>query len=72
MCIGDYTYVTLCHFIMLHNIDISSMTIVISSLYLIYWTLSVYTHNYDMIWYIILYYLTHVMLSCYIISILVI
>ena len=38
----------LCHVIMLHNSDISSMTIVISSLYLIYWTWSVYTHNYDM------------------------
>ena len=37
-----------CHVIMLHEIVIHDMTIVFSSLYIIYWTWSVYTHDYDM------------------------
>ena len=52
------------HVIMLHEIVINNMTIVFRSLYITYWTWSVYTHDYDMMWYGVLYYSIS-LASCY-------
>ena len=48
-CVDETTYNIDANTEMFYYIVISSMTIVISSLYIIYWTWSVYTHNYDVI-----------------------